>query len=155
MDEREKKYCDFLLADFNAIKSEIPRRSNLQRAVVAAMLAFYAWLYQHTNSNNPLQISIIVITWLVSFLGYTFIIRERAEIRRLGWNIKNKIAGPASKILGQPPEEIIPSQSHTKRPGKNTWKKIIGVIFEIAIYLIPPVYLTIVYILTQNGRGNS
>ena len=90
MDDKEQRLLDFLLADFNAIKSEIARRSNLQKAVIASMLAFYAWLFERSLGNG-LELTLVILVWIVSFLGYTFYIRETSEINRLGWTIKEKI----------------------------------------------------------------
>ena len=150
MDDKETKLLDFLLADFDALKSEIARRSNLQKAVVAAVLAFYAWSFQRML-NNHIELTVILISWLVSFLAFTFYIREGSEIGRLGWTIKNKIADPASKILGVRPEEVIPSEAHSTEPCVGTWKKVVTIIFSVVLYVVAPLYLTIAYLCRAYG----
>lgn len=146
MEPEKQKYLDFLLADFNSIKTEIARRSNLQKAVIASMLAFYAWTFQYLL-NNESELLIIIIAWIVSFLGYTFYIRESAEIQRLGWTIKDKIAKPAAEILGKSSGDVIPSQSFSKAPDNRKTKQYISKFFKLILYLIAPSYLTISYIL--------
>jgi hypothetical protein len=145
MDDKEHRLLDFLLADFNATKSEIARRSNLQKAVTATMLAFYAWLYQHSLGNG-LVLSLVVLVWIVSFLGYSFYIREGAEIKRLGWTIKEKIGIPAGVILNRPSEEVIPSEAHATAPPEEGWRQIVCIVFEVFIYLIAPLYFTGTYL---------
>ena len=150
MDEKEQKLLDFLLADFNATKGEIARRSNLQKAVTASMLAFYAWIFQRSLSSS-LELSIIVLVWVVSFLGYTFYIRESNEIKRLGWIIKDKIAKSAGEIIGRPPEDVVPSQAHSNPPSESGWRKIVSLIFKVFIYLVAPLYLTGTYLCKAYG----
>jgi len=141
MDEKEKKLSEFLLADFNSIKSEIARRSNLQKAVIVAMLAFYAWMFQKSTTSE-ITLIFVVIVWVFSFLGYTFYERERSEIKRLGWIIKDKIALPMGNILGYNAEEVIPSEAHAKEPDEPNWRKLVTFTFKIFLYLIFPIYFT-------------
>lgn len=150
MDDKENKLLEFLLADFDALKSEIARRSNLQKAVVAAVLAFYAWSFQRMLSNH-IELTVVLIAWVVSFLAFTFYTREGSEIERLGWTIKSKIAVPASKILGVTPEEVIPSEAHSTEPCAGTWKRVATIFFDIVLYLLAPLYLTIAYLCRTNG----
>ena len=150
MDDKEQRLLDFLLADFNAAKSEIARRSNLQKAVTASMLAFYAWLFQRSLSNG-LELSLVVLVWVVSFLGYTFYIRENSEIKRLGWTIKENIAKPTGAILGRSPEEVIPTEAHATEPSEVGWRQIISVVFKVFIYLVAPLYLSGTYLCKAYG----
>ena len=150
MDEKDKKMLDFLLADFNATKGEIARRSNLQKAVTASMLVFYAWIFQRSLSNS-LELSLVVLVWIVSFLGYTFYIRESAEIKRLSWTIKDKIAKPTGEIVGRSPEEVIPSEAHANKPSEIGWRQIVSLIFKVFIYLVAPLYLTGRYLFKVYG----
>ncbi|MEW8469473.1 MAG: hypothetical protein AB2637_13150 [Candidatus Thiodiazotropha sp.] len=150
MDDKEQRLLDFLLADFNSAKNEISRRSNLQKAVIASMLVFYAWLFQLSFSNG-LELPMVVLVWIVSFLGYTFYIRESSEIKRLGWTIKEKIAKPTGAILGHMPEEVIPTEAHATKPSEIGWHVIISVVFKISIYLVAPLYLTGTYLCKTYG----
>lgn len=150
MDDKEQKLLDFLLADFNAIKSEIARRSNLQKAVIASMLAFYAWLFERSLCNG-LEPTLIVLVWIVSFLGYTFYIRETGEINRLGWTIKEKIGKPTGAILGRSAEEVIPSEAHATGSSDVSWRQIISVVFKIFLYMVAPLYFTGTYLCKAYG----
>ena len=150
MDDKEQRLLDFLLADFNATKSEIARRSNLQKAVTASMLAFYAWLFERSLGNG-LELSLVVLVWIVSFLGYTFYIRESAEIKRLGWIIKDKIGKPTGVILGRSTEEVIPSEAHATEPSEVSWRQMVSVAFKVFIYLVAPLYLTGTYLCKAYG----
>ncbi len=144
MTEEEKKLSEFLLADFNSIKAEIVRRSNVHKAITAAMLVFYAWIFQYAHTEG-VTITTLVLVWVVSFLGFTFYERENAEIKRLGWIIKDKIAKPMGEILGCAPEEVIPSESHAKEPGNKRCRIYIYNTFKVFMYLIFPLYITGVY----------
>lgn len=144
MEEKEKKYLEFLLADFSAVKAEIARRSNLQKAVIVAMFAFYAWVFQRLLESG-LEIRIVVVSWVVAFLGYTYSLRESAEINRLAWLIKNNISAPAGKLLGREPEEVIPSEGHAREPIDFSRRKLISNIFKVVIYLLAPIYITLVF----------
>jgi hypothetical protein len=150
MDEKDKKFLEFLLADFSSMKSEIARRSNLQKAVVAAALAFYAWSFQRALSGN-VELLVVILAWVVSFLTYTFYAREGGEIRRLGWTIKSKIAVPVGKRLDVRPEEVIPSEAHSSEPNKYGGRKIITNIFNVSLYVLAPLILTFVYFCKSNG----
>lgn len=151
MDDKQKKLLEFLLADFDALKSEIARRSNLQKAIVAAVLAFYAWSFQRLLSNHIIELTVVLIAWVVSFIAFTFYIREGSEIGRLGWTIKSKIAVPVSKILGVSPEKVIPSEAHSTEPCAGTWRKMVSILFDIVLYLLAPLYLTINHLCRVNG----
>jgi hypothetical protein len=145
MNDKEQRLLDFLLADFNAIKSEIARRSNLQKAVIAAMLAFYTWLFQRSLGNG-LELSLVVLVWVVSFFGYTFYLRESAEIKRLGWTIKEKIGKPTGVILSRSTEEVIPSEAGATELPEGSWRPMISTLFQIFLYLIAPLYFAATYL---------
>jgi hypothetical protein len=150
LDDKDQKLMDFLLADFNAIKNEIARRSNLQKAVSASMIAFYAWIFQYSLKTD-LTLTLIVLVWIVSFLGFTFYIREGAEIKRLSGIIKMEIAKPISAILGNSPEVVIPSEAHANGPQEYGRRYLVDVLFKIFIYLIAPLYFTATYLCKACG----
>jgi hypothetical protein len=150
LNDKEQKLIDFLLADFNATKSEIARRSNLQKAVTAAMLVFYAWVFQQSIKTD-LTLTIVLLVWIVAFLGFTFYFRENAEIERLARIIKINIAKPVGEILGCSAEEVIPSEAHANGPRENTLRRIIDIIFKTCIYLLAPLYVTATYLCKTCG----
>jgi len=110
MDDKQIKLSEFPLADFSSIKSEIARRSNFQKAVTASMFAYYAWMFQFSLSNE-ITLSLVIVTWVISFLGFSFYNREKSEINRLGTMINEKIAKPMGEILSVPPNQVIPSEA--------------------------------------------
>jgi hypothetical protein len=147
MEAKEQKLLEFLLADFNAIKSEIARRSNLQKAAVAALFALYAWVFNKTSVN----IEAVILSWVAAILAGMYVYRESREISRLGWVIKHNVAGQASKIIGVDEKSIFPSEAHASEPSADIPYKIISTIFAIVIYFIVPLYLTIKYFCPANG----
>jgi hypothetical protein len=142
MKEEEKILLEFLLADFNAMKSEIARRSNLQKAAIAALLALYAWIF-NTILNNGNSVEIIVISWGSAILVGTHVYRERREIKRLGWIIKNNVAKQAGEIIGVDENLITPSEAHALEPNDDSLRKFISALFSIVIYFAVPLFLTL------------
>ena len=140
-EEKEKKLLEFLLADFNAMKSEIARRSNLQKAAVAALLALYAWVFNALNDGNSVEL--IVISWGAAILVGTHVYRERMEIRRLGGIIKNNVARKAGKIIGTDGNSITPSEAPASDPNDASLRKSISLLFAVVVYFIVPLLLTL------------
>lgn len=108
--EKEKRQIDCLIADFGAIKSEIGRRSNLQRVVIAAYLAVMVFIFQQVASDNIMIIWVAVLWWSAA-LTITYYFREDLEIHRLGSIIKNNIAPIISKSIQASALELFPSEN--------------------------------------------
>jgi hypothetical protein len=140
MDDLQKKQLDFLLADFNAMKSEIARRSTLQKAVLTALVAFYAWLYAHISNDVPDLVSVGAAI-LVPLVAYLFYVRENREIERLASTIKYKVAEPAAKILGVEASGLIPSEAHAKHPDCVKPTQLYDWLFNVAVFLLIPATL--------------
>jgi hypothetical protein len=147
MDEKQQKLLDFLLADFNAIKSEIARRSALQKAAVAALLALYAWVFNKTS----VTFEVVILSWGTAILAALYVYRESREINRLGWLIKDKIAGQACEITGGDKETLIPSEAHASNQDSDGMNKFISTIFVAVIFFVVPLYLTIKHYCLANG----
>jgi antibiotic biosynthesis monooxygenase (ABM) superfamily enzyme len=81
MTDEQKIQHDYLIADFQATKAEITRRSNAQKTDLAAMVAFYAWLLNQFVSTS-LGIWHIGAVWIVTILGYFVIPQLRGIGRR-------------------------------------------------------------------------
>ncbi len=139
MDEKQQKLLAFLLADFNAIKSEIARRSALQKASVVALLALYAWVFNKTLVG----VEVVILTWGAAIIAALYVYREHREISRLGCLIKNNIAGQACEIIGGDKESLIPSEARASEPDCDGLNKFISIIFVIAIFFVVPLYFTI------------
>lgn len=145
MTDEQKIHHDYLLADFQATKAEIARRSNTQKTALAAMVAFYASLL------NPLvSISLglwhIVAVWIVTILGYVFYKREGLEIGRLGALIRTKIAEVAAKDLNVLAENLIPSEVSAADKEFDCKTRLLDWIFSVSLFGLIPGTITVLYI---------
>lgn len=145
MTEEQQIQHGYLVADFQAIKSEIARRSNAQKAALAAVVAFYAWLLNQLVSTD-LGLWHICAVWIVVILGYVFYKREGLEIGRLGAIARRGIAEIAAKHLNIPAENIIPSEvcAADERFDKKT--RILDRLFLVSLFGLIPGILTTPYI---------
>jgi hypothetical protein len=144
MDEKNKKLLDFLLADFNATKSEISRRSNLQKWILAVLFTFYAWMFQYSLKNN-MNLSLVISSWTVALLVFRFYRRENSEIKRLGNIIEKEIGKSVSEKLDCKKKDVFPSQSFIDKSNESLWRKIDSFIFDIIVYFSVPMYLSYLY----------
>ena len=92
------RQLDFLLADFNALKAEIARRSGLQRVALALYLALVAAVVASLPEGKSLSLSAAVL-WIAGSVALLFWCRERLEIARLGRLIRDRIGERASAIV--------------------------------------------------------
>jgi hypothetical protein len=145
MTDEQKIQHDYLLADFQATKAEIARRSNAQKTALAAMVAFYAWLLNQlvSTSLGPWHIGAV---WIVTILGYVFYKREDIEIGRLGALIKIKIAGVAAKNLNVSAENILPSEVCAADKEFDCKTKSLDWIFSVSLFGLIPITLTTFYL---------
>ncbi len=150
MDEKEQKLLEFLLADFKSIKNEIARRSNLQKAAIAALLAFYAWEFNSFTTNGS-SVEILFFSWGAALLAGTYVYREGHEISKLGWKIKNKISKPVGEIIGFNENSIIPSEAHALESCSDSTSKFISVFFAFVLYFIVPLFFTFKHICDAYG----
>ena len=144
MTDEQKTQHDYLLADFQATKAEIARRSNAQKTALGAMVAFYAWLLNQLVATS-LSLWHIGAVWIVTLLGYVFYKREGFEIGRLGSLIRNKIAAVAAKNLNVPAENISPSEICPADKEFDCKSKTLGWIFSVSLFGLIPVILTLLY----------
>ena len=145
MTDEQKIQHDYLLADFQATKAEIARRSNAQKTALAAMVAFYAWLLNQLVSTN-LGLWHIGAIWIVTILGYVFYKREGLEIGRLGALIRTKIADVAVKNLNLSAENLIPSEVRAADKEFDCKTKPLDWIFSVSLFVLIPGTLTVLYI---------
>lgn len=145
MTDEQKIQHDYLLADFQAIKAEIARRSNAQKTALAAIVAFYAWPLNQLVAAN-LSVWHIGAIWVVTILGYVFYKREGLEIGRLGALIKTKIAEVAAKNLNVSPEHLIPSEVCAADEKFDCKTKPLDWIFSVTLFGLIPGTLTVLYI---------
>lgn len=149
MEDKTKKQLDFLLADFQSAKSEIIRRSNLQRIALALLLSLYAYLGS-TLAEKQFNHFHIVFLWASTLLGFIYYDREAMEISRLGLIIRERIAKPVGYLLGVKAENIIPTEVHGdfKYP-TNMLTKRYDFIFKIIIFLGIPISFSLYFIIKR------
>lgn len=145
MTDEQKIQHDYLIADFQAAKAEIARRSNAQKTALATMVAFYAWLLNQLVSTN-LGLWHIGAVLIVTILGYIFYKREDLEIGRLGSLIRTKIAEVAAKNLNVPAENIIPTKVCAADKEFDYKTKSLDWVFFISLFVLIPGALTALYI---------
>jgi len=135
------KYIDCLIADFNSIKAEISRRSNLQRIAIVGFLGIVLSIISSSFFKTHSNLCLIFI-WQIDLLVLLFIIREKYEISRLGKIIKEKIAKTASKTLQLKEDEIFHSQTSQNGETENT-RHYFQIAFNWLLFFIIPITLMI------------
>lgn len=142
-EESQKIQVDFLLADFNSIKTEIVRRSGLQKTAYLLYLAGISWIFARTISSDLNQYY-IVATWLISFISWLFIYREGLEIGRLANIVRYQICKELEKITGideklfAPSEHIDPEiDNKTKRE-----RSLLDSVFNLIVFVHVPAAIT-------------
>lgn len=145
MTDEQRIQHEYLVADFQATKAEIARRSNAQKTALAAMVAFYAWLLNQLVSTN-LGLWHISSVWIVTILGYVFYKREELEIGRLGSLVRTKIAEVAAKNLNVPTENVIPSEVCAADKEFDCKTKLLDWVFSISLFGLIPGALTALYV---------
>ncbi len=144
--EEQRIQHEYLLADFQATKAEIARRSNAQKTALAAIVVFYAWLLNQLVSTG-IDVWHISAIWIVTILGYSFYRRETLEIKRLGTLIETRIAKVAANDLNIPAEKILPSEVKPADERYDNTTRVLDWVFSISIFAIIPLTLTVLYFL--------
>jgi len=148
MDEAQsqKVQVDFLLADFNAIKSEISRRSDQQKTAYLLYLAAISWIFTKVISGSTDLVYIIVI-WLVVVITKIFIVREAMEIGKLGEIIREEICVALKNLTKLDGKSFIPSENRVLKTD-TTWTKRhnLNKYFDYLIFIGIPLLIS-VYIL--------
>ncbi len=142
---KEQKQLDYLLIDYGAIKSEIARRSNLQRVVLAAYIAVVALVAKEAYGATLTSLFIISL-WLSAALSLNFYHREGMEIIRLGKISTDKIASTASNIIGVSPKALLPSQTDSGITKIDNITKDYDRQFNWVLFFIIPIGITIFYL---------
>jgi hypothetical protein len=145
MTGRQEKQLDYLLADFNAIKAEIMRRSNLQRVVLAAYVTVVAFAVRYFTENK-MSVMFLVGLWLSSALAFQFYIREGLEINRLGSIIKDRIAPIAGTILEVNSDALFPSETNARFPSIDKITSNYDNQFNWILFFIIPFAVTLLYL---------
>ncbi len=146
MNEQEKLWLEYLLADYRAIKDEIARRSNLQKAVLAALVGFNAWLLNEFVAREIALLHIAAL-WTVTILSCIFHAREGFEIARLGSIIREKIAESAARVLKVDARVLLPSETDAGDPRTDGRTRMYDRIFRVSVFFIVPGAITVMYLI--------
>lgn len=143
--ETKIKYLDCLLKDFEAIKSEISRRSNLQRVVLATFLAIVAFTFKEATSGSLSSLWIVGV-WSSSALALQYYLREGLEIRRIGSVIKERIAIAASNALDKQVNEIFHSETNSADERFDRFTRKYDREFNWLVFWLIPALLSFLYL---------
>lgn len=141
MDEKQSKQLECLLADYNAIKFEIGRRSNLQRIVFASYATVFVLIFQKASSDTMTAFHVTGL-WIAGAMALLFYVREHFEIKRLGELIKKEIAPQVAKILDTEPEHLFPSETIKVRHDVNQEIHLFNTLFLWLSFFVFPLLLT-------------
>jgi len=143
--ELQKKYLEYLLADFGAIKSEIARRSNLQRIIIAAYISVMAIVGKEAASYT-LTAPLLVGLWISGTLAFQFYTREGLEIGRLGLIIRKRIAPLVSEILKVETQDLLHSETNAAFPDIDKITTRYDRQFKWILFFILPLVFTVFYL---------
>ena len=145
--EKNKIHLDYLLEDFRSLKSEIARRSSLQRVVLLAYVGLIALVIQQAATSS-LSSVLISGLWSGGALALLYSAREALEISRLGTLIEKIIAPQAGKLLEIDPKNLLPSQTVKEIQETEVFRsrrRTYNVIFYWVMFLILPLFFTLSY----------
>lgn len=111
----QQEQLKFLLADFTATKSEIARRSSLQRVVLAVYVAALAVVFREVVTSHASAIWLLAV-WAAAALAFQFYAREGLEIMRLSRIIRDRTAHKAAALIGCQKEDLLPSETDPEVP---------------------------------------
>ncbi len=146
--ETKIKYLDYLLKDFEAIKSEISRRSNLQRVVLATFLAIIAFTFKKAVSGSLPSLWIVSV-WSSSALALQFYLREDLEIQRIATIIKKRIASDASEVLGKKANTIFHSETNSADERFDRFTRIYDRQFNWVVFWLVPFLFSLLFIVNH------
>jgi hypothetical protein len=94
MDEKQGQ-LSCLLTDFTSLKSEIARRSDLQRVAVLAYVGIVALLFRE-QATSAASVAWVPAAWVSCLLAALYYVREQLEIERLAGIIRQGVASDAA-----------------------------------------------------------
>ena len=135
------KQLDYLLEDYRAIKSEIARRSNLQRFVLLLYLAVVSIVFQRAASGSLNSLWVMGL-WIAAWLSLLFNIREDLAMRRLGRIISDSIVPTAGTILNADGHNLLPSEMVPDDPKTERLTHRYDTVFKWAIFFVIPTMIS-------------
>ncbi len=148
MTTEQEKYVDCLRDDFSSIKSEIGRRSNLQRYILGVYVGLLAFSVK-LLFDNKLSFELLIIVFGTSILAQIYHYRERLEINRLGRIISDKIAPALQGVLGlNSVEEIFHSQTNNEIESLPN-RRPLSLIVNWTVFVIVPLLIALYFLVTN------
>ena len=153
MTEEQKKYADYLRDDFLSIKSEIGRRSNLQRYVLAAYIGLVALVMKFVMEDK-VNIELIIAVYGTLILAQVYKYREWLEIKRLGLIIKEKITPILRELLNlDSDDQIFHSQTNPYIDSMpRVRRRILSCIFNCIIFVIVPLLVSANFLINNQYK---
>lgn len=150
MDEKQGQ-LNCLLADFAALKSEIGRRSDLQRIVILAHVGVLALVFREQATSSA-SLAWVPAVWISSLLAAMYYVREQLEIGRLAGIIRSGLSKDAAALLGNTTIHLFPSETNPEStPTKATRLKYQRE-FLWLVFIIGPILITVWFIWARIAR---
>jgi len=105
----EPQILNCLLADYQALKTEISRRANLQRLAVAAYLAILGYILR-AIADRQASVFLISTLWMATVAALLFFARENREIVHLNRLIRNILGPHVGRLVNADPALLFPSE---------------------------------------------
>lgn len=151
--DQQQGQLSCLLADFNALKSEIARRSDLQRIVVLAYVGVLALVFRERATSIPSVVWVPVI-WISDCLAVLYYEREQLEIERLAGVIKASVAVNA-KVLCAATTNLFASETDPESTGTLKKRFRYQCEFDMILFVVAPALLTALFLLERFSRLGS
>ena len=135
------KLVDALLADFQSLKSEIGRRSNLQRFYIGLLIGSIGFIGSSIIRPDPTW-SKSLLCFPVSLVFLIIYIREDIEIHRLGEIIKDEISATLEEKLSFK-GHLFPSETYRGTAKKRNFALYTDLVSLWMLFFFGPFLLTI------------
>jgi len=142
----QQEQLKFLLADFAETKSEIARRSSLQRLVLAVYVAALAFVFRELVTSGDSSFWLLAV-WASAALAFQFYAREGLEILRLSRIIRDRTACRAAALIGCRKEDLLPSETDPEMPQTLSRRISYDRSFNWALFLGAPATLSAIFVL--------
>ncbi|MEW8286878.1 MAG: hypothetical protein AB2563_10705 [Candidatus Thiodiazotropha endolucinida] len=144
--DHQLQHLEYLRTDTVSIKSEIARRSNLQRVVLVMYITVIAVVAKGVSSPE-LTTPLLVGLWVGGTLFLQFYERESLEISRLGSIIRERISPIATNILQIDQQDLFPSETNQVFPKFDMITARYDCQIKWLLFLVLPLFITVFYIL--------
>ncbi|MEW8025807.1 MAG: hypothetical protein AB2803_19135 [Candidatus Thiodiazotropha sp.] len=144
--DHQLQHLEYLRTDIVSIKSEIARRSNLQRVVFVMYITVIAVVAKGVSSHE-LTAPLLVGLWVSGTLFLQFYERESLEISRLGSIIQERISPIATNILQIDQQDLFPSETNKVFPKFDMITARYDRQIKWLLFFVLPLSITVFYLL--------